>query len=338
MDALAERFGSEHVFMDIDAIEPGVDFGEAIDLALASSHAFICMIGRDWLQATDDQGRRRLDNPGDFVRLEIEAALKREIRVIPVLVRGAEMPHSDELPESLAGLARRNAIEIRDNSWHYDVGRLVRTLENIDRERIDALEAQSADTEPSPTDAPRPGVGATEPAPAAEQASLSRPAARRFSTTKKLLAVAGAVLAVALLVGGLLVARGSSEPTLEEWWTDADDICRRTNQRLRQLGTFGDDEEANVNLLRRALPITTEATNQLRALDAPLSDTPQIDRFLGLLDDSNQLIQDVIQAWEDDMARAESARLDLVAINEESIVEAADLGAADCAEPAFETP
>jgi hypothetical protein len=158
------------------------------------------------------------------------------------------MPHSDELPESLAGLARRNAIEIRDNSWHYDVGRLVRTLENIDRERIDALEAQSADTEPSPTDAPRPGVGATEPAPAAEQASLSRPAARRFSTTKKLLAVAGAVLTVALLVRGLLVARGSSEPTLEEWRTDADDICRRTNQRLRQLGTFGDDEEANVNL------------------------------------------------------------------------------------------
>jgi hypothetical protein len=63
--------------MDIDAIEPGVDFGEAIDLALASSHGFICMIGTDWLQATDDQGRRRLDNPGDFVRLEIEAALKQ---------------------------------------------------------------------------------------------------------------------------------------------------------------------------------------------------------------------------------------------------------------------
>jgi hypothetical protein len=110
-DALAERFGSEHVFMDIEAIEPGVDFGEAIDRALASADAFICMIGTDWLRATDAQGRRRLDNPGDFVRLEIEAALKREIRVIPVLVRSAEMPQSDELPESLAGLASRPSRE-----------------------------------------------------------------------------------------------------------------------------------------------------------------------------------------------------------------------------------
>ena len=159
-DALVERFGAEHDFMDIDAIEPGVDFAEAIDRALASADAFICMIGTDWLEATDAQGRRRLDNPGDFVRLEIEAALKREIRVIPVLVRGAEMPHSDELPESLAGLARRNAIDIRDNSWHYDVGRLLRTLENIDRERAEALEPEAAERQPST-------AGATEPGPAA---------------------------------------------------------------------------------------------------------------------------------------------------------------------------
>ena len=335
-DALAERFGSENVFMDIDAIEPGVDFGEAIDRALASADAFICMIGMDWLQATDAQGRRRLDNPGDFVRLEIEAALKRDIRVIPVLVRGAEMPQSDELPESLTGLARRNAIEIRDNSWHYDVGRLVRTLENIDRERVDALEAPAADRQPSTTEAKKPGAGTpeTRAAPPGERARV-----RGFWTTKKLLAVAGAALAVALLVGGLLVVTRSSEPTLEEWRTEADDICRRTNQRLRQLGTPGNDAEANINLLRRALPISTEATSQLRALEGPSSDAPQIDRYLGLLDDWNQLARDVLQAWDDgDTARAESAGEDLEEIDQSSLAVAADLGADDCAVPAFETP
>ena len=349
-DALAEKFGSEHVFMDIDAIEPGIDFGEAIDRALASADAFICLIGRDWLGATDAQGRRRLDNAGDFVRLEIEAALKREIRVIPVLVRDAEMPQSDELPESLSGLARRNAIEIRDNSWHYDVGRLVRTLEKIDRERVDALEPQAADRQPSTTEVQKPRAAAPEPAAAAEQAILSHPAVketpveplgvrarvRRLSTAKKLLAVGGVVaLAVALLGGGLLVTR-STEPTLEEWRTDAEDICRRTNQTLRQLGTPGDDAAANVDLLRRAVPITTESTNQLRALEAPSSDAPQIDRYLGLLDAWNELAHDVLQAWDGgDTATLESARVQLDEVDQSSMAAAAELGADDCAEPAF---
>jgi hypothetical protein len=130
-DALAEHFGREQVFMDIDAIEPGVDFTKVIDRAVASADAFISLIGRSWLTATDAQGRRRLDNAGDFVRLEIQTALARDVRLIPVLVQDVEMPLQDQLPAPLAGLAFRNAIEIRDSSWRYDVDRLIHTLEEI---------------------------------------------------------------------------------------------------------------------------------------------------------------------------------------------------------------
>lgn len=132
-DALAERFGSERVFIDIDAIDPGADFPEVIAEAVDRAEAFISLIGKRWLAATDAQGRRRLDNPDDFVRIEIETALQRDIRVIPVLVQNVEMPSGEDLPPSLRPLARRNALEIRDSSWRYDVDRLIATLEQLAR-------------------------------------------------------------------------------------------------------------------------------------------------------------------------------------------------------------
>ena len=89
------------------------------------------MIGPGWLSAVDAKGVRRLDKPDDFVRMEIEAALRPEVRVIPVLVHNVAMPSAEELPPSLAPLARRNAIELRDNSWRYDVGRLIETIERV---------------------------------------------------------------------------------------------------------------------------------------------------------------------------------------------------------------
>ena len=130
-DALAVHFGSEHVFMDIDAIDPGADFGEVIAGAVDRCHAFIALIGKRWLTATDARGRRRLDNPDDFVRIEIETALQRDIRVIPVLVQDVEMPSSEDLPPSMRPLAKRNALEIRDSSWRYDVDRLIATLDEF---------------------------------------------------------------------------------------------------------------------------------------------------------------------------------------------------------------
>ena len=128
-DDLADHFGGDHVFMDIDTIEPGVDFAEVIERAVGSASVFLSLIGQRWLTAVDAKGERRLDKPDDFVRLEIEAALRPEVRVIPILVQNATMPSSTELPPSLAPLARRNAMELRDNSWRYDVGRLIETID-----------------------------------------------------------------------------------------------------------------------------------------------------------------------------------------------------------------
>lgn len=130
-DALRHRFGDDGVFRDIDAIRPGADFVATIEAAVAGSGAVIALIGKDWLTITDTSGRRRLDDPGDFVRLEIASALHKGIDVIPVLVEGAGPPGPSDLPESIAVLGRRQAIELSDDRWDYDVGRLIARLEEL---------------------------------------------------------------------------------------------------------------------------------------------------------------------------------------------------------------
>ncbi len=129
-DRLSNRF-PDRVFMDIDTIEPGIDFVEIIHEAVGCCEVLIVMIGRDWLDLTDTTGRRRLDNPSDFVRLEVAEALKRNIRIIPVLVEGAMMPRPEDLPEDLGKLTRRNAIELSDARWAFDVERLIETIEGV---------------------------------------------------------------------------------------------------------------------------------------------------------------------------------------------------------------
>ena len=130
-DRLADRFGEGQVFIDVDKIEPGVDFAEEISRAVAACQVLLVILGPDWLTATDERGARRLDDPGDTVRLEIEAALARGVRVIPILAEGAVMPGRNDLPESLAGLAHRNAIRIRHESFRNDAERLVTAIERI---------------------------------------------------------------------------------------------------------------------------------------------------------------------------------------------------------------
>jgi TIR domain len=128
-DRLAGHFAKGQVFKDIDSIELGDDFVEVITAAVGSCDVLLALIGDRWLTVTGQDGRRRLDNPGDFVRLEIEAALARDVRVIPILVEGARMPGKDELPESLAKLARRQALELSPSRFDADTGRLLRVLE-----------------------------------------------------------------------------------------------------------------------------------------------------------------------------------------------------------------
>jgi hypothetical protein len=130
-DRLSQQFGRENVFMDINTIEAGLDFVEVIEQAVGSCDVLIALIGKQWLTITDDAGLRRLDYPEDFVRLEIAAALARNIRVIPALVQGASMPRSTDLPDVLKLLARRNAIDISETRFHSDVDRLIAVLDNI---------------------------------------------------------------------------------------------------------------------------------------------------------------------------------------------------------------
>src|SRR5215218_10065225 len=101
-ERLAARLGEDQVFMDVDTIALGVDFAEVITQAVSTCQVLLAVIGPRWLTATDQEGRRRLDDPDDVVRLEIVAALERDIRVIPILVEGAVMPRRQELPDTLA--------------------------------------------------------------------------------------------------------------------------------------------------------------------------------------------------------------------------------------------
>src|SRR5881398_1493271 len=128
-DRLIAHFGEDQVFIDIDQIEPGEDFVEAINRKVATCDIAIVAIGPNWLRATDASGQRRLDDEEDFVRMEIVAALERKIRVIPVLVGGARMPGRHDLPEALAPLSRRNAIELSETRFHADVNRLIEAIE-----------------------------------------------------------------------------------------------------------------------------------------------------------------------------------------------------------------
>ena len=124
---LVEHFPAEQVFKDVDSIEPGEDFVERITAAVASCDVLLALIGPQWLTITDENGQRRLDNPGDYVRLEIETALTRKIRVIPILVDDAQMPRVNELPATLAALVRRNAVEI--NPVTFDTKRLIAAVQ-----------------------------------------------------------------------------------------------------------------------------------------------------------------------------------------------------------------
>ena len=130
-DRLVARFGAERVFMDIDTLGLGVDFVEELRRTVASCDVLLAVIGRLWLDAKDEEGRRRLDDPEDFVRTEISAALARNVRVIPVLVNGSTMPRSADLPEVINGLARRNAIDLPDLHWSQTVTTLIAALEKV---------------------------------------------------------------------------------------------------------------------------------------------------------------------------------------------------------------
>ena len=129
-DRLSADFGSDAVFMDVVTIAPGAKFGVVIEDAVSKCDVLLAMIGLTWLTATDESGRR-LGHPEDLVRIEITSALARDVLVIPLLLQGAAMPNRQELPVALADLAQRNALEMHDASWEFDIAKLERAVQSV---------------------------------------------------------------------------------------------------------------------------------------------------------------------------------------------------------------
>lgn len=156
VDELERQFPGHQLFRDVESIEAGSDFVEAIDRALQASSALLVLIGPRWLDAVDANGKRRLEDPRDFVRLEIAAALQSGVKVIPVLVDGAQMPVEEKLPADIQRLARRQAHELTDRRWDYDVDQLFDQLG-----RIPGIQRERPEGEESPVArrAPRRGSG-----------------------------------------------------------------------------------------------------------------------------------------------------------------------------------
>jgi hypothetical protein len=126
-EKLKSALGDEHVFMDLDDIPHGANFAEHIEKVLSNASAVLVMIGPSWLNASNAKGRR-LDDPEDFVRMEVATALEKNLRVIPVLLRGTEMPSPEELPDVLKGLSLRNAIRIYDDQFDAGIQRLMESV------------------------------------------------------------------------------------------------------------------------------------------------------------------------------------------------------------------
>ncbi len=193
---LLEKLGKNSVFMDVDSIALGRDFRGALQKTLESCDLMLVLIGRDWADVKDEEGRPRLQNPGDFVRLEIEAALKRDIVVTPILVQGAHMPAPEQLPAEIRDLVYRNGFELSHSRWESDFAEMIRRL-NLDIAIEGRRVAQSASTVAAPN---------ASTAPAARQAPGRRLGSRTLGVTRR---QALAVAALAAAGTGAVIAAPS---------------------------------------------------------------------------------------------------------------------------------
>jgi formylglycine-generating enzyme required for sulfatase activity len=156
-DRLEREFGPEFLFMDVDAIPLGANFTKVLRDEVAKCDVLLALIGPNWLNVRDEEGNRRLDNPADFLRIEISTALQRSIPVIPILLDGARIPEPDELPKDLKELSVRNGFGVRHASFRSDMDRLIREL------RLTERSAQTAPTNPVAASRPVASTYATDP-------------------------------------------------------------------------------------------------------------------------------------------------------------------------------
>jgi len=147
-DRLLEYYGADDLFIDVDTIEPGLDFVQVVQEAVNACDRLIAVIGREWLEIAGAGGARRLDDAQDLVRVEIATALDRGIPVIPVLVQGAGVPTTDDLPDVLKRLGTLNALEISDTRFHSDMSRLIGVLGPISPEHAQVAAMRAVQERP----------------------------------------------------------------------------------------------------------------------------------------------------------------------------------------------
>jgi TIR domain len=272
-DALAERFGDDHVFMDVDAIDPGEDFTQVVHESVGSCDVLLALIGPRWMTAADREGRRRLDNASDWVRVEIQTALDRaDTRVIPTLVQGAEMPRSNDLPEGLKKLSHRNAVRLSDTGWRHDVERLIRSLEEI--------------------------AGTTAPPRAAEPVRAGRPEWTRSRWFVP--GLVGAALVLLAAVAAVILLSGDGGASAEER-----SYVRQTDLLLTNSARNRGDLNALIGNVRRQAIARTEALRQIdeiigqrRSLvdNLPVDPPSSFEHAQGVLRES------IVASLEDDIA------------------------------------
>ena len=194
-DDLVSAFGENSVFMDVAAIEAGRDFRKVIDESVSTCGVLLAIIGKNWVDAKDDDGHRRLDDPTDFVRLETASALRRDIPVVPILVRGAKMPRAEDLPEDLRDLAYRNCVELTHARWNSDLELLINALRR--QLKIEKSGPLTPINEPA-GGAATPRTADAEQRPAVSVASPASVSPERKQSLTLLLVAAVCVVAVAL--------------------------------------------------------------------------------------------------------------------------------------------
>lgn len=251
-DGLKNRLKDVKVFMDMDSIPPGVDFERHIRREIAQTHIVLVMIGDNWLDV-GPTGVRRIDEPNDFVRLEIESTLAEEsTRLIPVLVEGASMPAPGELPASIARLARFNAIELSDQRWSQDIQRMAETIDRVRQELLGSSGPAAPGVAPPPYVPPRPAAPSSpswSPPPPSQTSrptfspQQTRPAAppqdQRWKPTQPASpsmpsASSNAALVAALPFAATCCSCGLLAPVVTGWLASKHKHSPRTRKRLLQ--------------------------------------------------------------------------------------------------------
>ncbi|RIW15105.1 toll/interleukin-1 receptor domain-containing protein [Algoriphagus lacus] len=234
-DKLEQVFGQENIFYDVETLEVGLNFDQSIAKALDESKVLLAMIGPHWLKVTDSEGKPRILKSQDWVRKEISLALQKNLRVIPILVNGATMPDSKDLPDELQELSLKHAKEISSSRWNYDVSELVKVLEKI----IDKKEEPKPQPVPEPRTNPRPYV------PLPQQKSW---------WAKNYLWVLGSVLFFAVIVGMCV-------PN-EEVSNDTEQPTSMTEEEMIQARENSPEGSEISESLTLSDPSTSSSTNQ----------------------------------------------------------------------------